>query len=745
MNTKIILLLILSASFAVQANANHMLGADMRYTYKGKDSFLISVDAYRDCKGVSMADLQISVAGIGCSYSALYNMTKTSCNDVTPVCEHMCTKCDRTNCNANGDPKGSNPNCGFPYGIEKITFEVLIVFPATLKATCCKFRVSMEQAYRSSGISTCCANENFFTYLELDRCIKNSSPVFENPNLIVCAGECVGLNLAGIDTVDNDSISYHIDKALVAFGTSATYGKTSGGIPYTYKTPLYYKGFPRPNPTPGWSCSGFLIDSIDGYISFTPDQQQFAQIVIVVKEWRYDSTKKKQVVIGLTRRDLPLIVVRNCTNYAPQVLGPFSKTVCAGDMVCFEDMKVTDQNSHDTVRVKWNYGIPKAVFTNKIIGKYEQWSLCWQTTENDASSNPYHFAVTAFDNPCLRSASNTRNFSITVSKQPRAVLAATDLGCGHVLLKARPVAGKSAYNEKELYQYEIPYPVGRIIGPSSQKDMDSLVVQFPHKGWNKYKFSMILNDCKTELLDSIKLVDFPSAALSTSDSACMGLLATIKAKLDKVTAPYTMYWNGQQSTSDSFQFISNGDTTIGFSLTDSTGCTFKDSITFYTKPDCQFQYATSGYAYYFRTKLTDTLPTYFWNFGDGNSSTNMRPQHTYATFGNYTVTLTVSNAKGCYDSCSQQVMIVNGMLSSSNTTNLQLYPNPTSSQSFLEFEDQKPATIKVCDLVGKCLWQSISQPNTGHHKININAPASGIYLISVSGSQGVYCLKWVIE
>ncbi|MCC4769883.1 PKD domain-containing protein [Methanosarcina sp. DH2] len=38
--------------------------------------------------------------------------------------------------------------------------------------------------------------------------------------------------------------------------------------------------------------------------------------------------------------------------------------------------------------------------------------------------------------------------------------------------------------------------------------------------------------------------------------------------------------------------------------------------------------------------------TWSWNFGDGTSSTQKSPTHTYSTAGNYTVTLTVTNAAG---------------------------------------------------------------------------------------------------
>lgn len=38
-----------------------------------------------------------------------------------------------------------------------------------------------------------------------------------------------------------------------------------------------------------------------------------------------------------------------------------------------------------------------------------------------------------------------------------------------------------------------------------------------------------------------------------------------------------------------------------------------------------------------------------WNFGDGNTSADQHPSHTYANFGNYTVKLIVANQDGCTD------------------------------------------------------------------------------------------------
>jgi len=51
---------------------------------------------------------------------------------------------------------------------------------------------------------------------------------------------------------------------------------------------------------------------------------------------------------------------------------------------------------------------------------------------------------------------------------------------------------------------------------------------------------------------------------------------------------------------------------------------------------------------------------WFWNFGDGNSSTTRNPVHTYAATGNYTVTLRVVNlSSGCEYTTTRQLQIIN--------------------------------------------------------------------------------------
>jgi PKD repeat protein len=86
---------------------------------------------------------------------------------------------------------------------------------------------------------------------------------------------------------------------------------------------------------------------------------------------------------------------------------------------------------------------------------------------------------------------------------------------------------------------------------------------------------------------------------------------------------------------------------------------------------------------------TNSPSTWAWNFGDGTSSSQQNPTHTYSTAGTYSVTLTVSNDAG--SNSTTQIIVVNAnpvvALLSNDSDNLvcdnggliQLIPTPTNA------------------------------------------------------------------
>jgi PKD repeat protein len=80
----------------------------------------------------------------------------------------------------------------------------------------------------------------------------------------------------------------------------------------------------------------------------------------------------------------------------------------------------------------------------------------------------------------------------------------------------------------------------------------------------------------------------------------------------------------------------NSPPVAGFALDPQIGC---------VPLDVQFTNQSTGYAYS------------YWDFGDGNTSTAIHPQHTYTTEGTYIVRLIVQGINGCSDTIAQYVNV----------------------------------------------------------------------------------------
>jgi PKD repeat protein len=78
-------------------------------------------------------------------------------------------------------------------------------------------------------------------------------------------------------------------------------------------------------------------------------------------------------------------------------------------------------------------------------------------------------------------------------------------------------------------------------------------------------------------------------------------------------------------------------------------------------PTADFTFTTSDLTATFTDASTDpdgTIVGWLWNFGDGNTSTQQNPIHTYTAGGTYTVTLTVTDDDGASDSTSKPVTVI---------------------------------------------------------------------------------------
>lgn len=140
------------------------------------------------------------------------------------------------------------------------------------------------------------------------------------------------------------------------------------------------------------------------------------------------------------------------------------------------------------------------------------------------------------------------------------------------------------------------------------------------------------------------------------------------------------------------------------------------------------------------TSSGDNL-SYLWNFGDGNTSNEQHPVHQYATGGQYTVVLTVSNA--CGSDTEQHTL----NLTTTDEDNYAfdaviIYPNP--AKEFLHVMSSHDMTkLEVYDNMGKVIYQIKSVAK--EVVIPVSSFAQGAYLLRIITSQDVFTRTFTIH
>jgi gliding motility-associated-like protein len=128
------------------------------------------------------------------------------------------------------------------------------------------------------------------------------------------------------------------------------------------------------------------------------------------------------------------------------------------------------------------------------------------------------------------------------------------------------------------------------------------------------------------------------------------------------------FGNGQTdtATSPSLTFTAHDTLTVTLVTTSDQGCldTTEQQIIIYPQPTPMFAVndtaqCLSGNSFIFTDGSTIDYGAlnYQWRFGDGNSSAQKDPSHSYISHDSFTVTLTVNSGEGCIDSVNREVVV----------------------------------------------------------------------------------------
>lgn len=150
--------------------------------------------------------------------------------------------------------------------------------------------------------------------------------------------------------------------------------------------------------------------------------------------------------------------------------------------------------------------------------------------------------------------------------------------------------------------------------------------------------------------------------------------------------------------------------------------------------------------------------TYVWDFGDGTTSTQAYPMHTYNTPGNYVICLTIADANGCTSStCDSSAALrmiqsqlstnaIIGSLTVSAPTGVtehksvilssSVAPNPMANNTNVSFESSKSmkGSIEIITILGEVTFSQEINITNGANTFGMNTEniANGIYFLKIN-------------
>lgn len=142
------------------------------------------------------------------------------------------------------------------------------------------------------------------------------------------------------------------------------------------------------------------------------------------------------------------------------------------------------------------------------------------------------------------------------------------------------------------------------------------------------------------------------------------------------------------------------------------------------------------------TNTSNYSNEFLWDFGDGNTSTDENPNHTYSVPGLFTIVLVASNCGDYPDTISINHAVhisasINGINSQSN---IAVYPNPFSANIYIDVNEL--VNLKILTATGKFILE-MKQFNGG--EIDFSGFRKGVYFCHLTNEKGLKYSKKVMK
>lgn len=430
-------LLFLFISIVFLSNAaysTHLIGGNLGYEYVGKFGtdyrFKIILTTYTDCAppsnfqtgpeqviediGVYEHDLQNSpMQGASVkNFLANVNMTLVIVERIDPNIPNNCT-------------------IGSGTCIDKAVYEGFVDLPLNFTG----YHIFYERCCRNGSIVNLVPQESmsFHAYIS-PPLLGNSSPAFtDDPIPFLCAGDTTTILNSAFDP-DGDLLVFSFVQPYDAQASSDLNPAPGppGSLNWTINTVTYAGGYSLAQP---FGTGGYTsINASTGLTTYYPPATGDYVVAVEIKEYRNGN------LIGVTRRDLQLLVLNCPPNPAPNIdpaAGTTSNqfTIEEGETLCF-DFGYNDPNG-DSLTLTASGAVFSPLYVNPVATINQpvtgldtvSTEFCWTTACGQAQNLPYQFQVSVADNGCPPKTTNSV-YQITVDPvAPPNAIAGDDIVC----------------------------------------------------------------------------------------------------------------------------------------------------------------------------------------------------------------------------------------------------------------------------------------------------------------------------
>jgi PKD repeat protein len=404
----------------------------------------------------------------------------------------------------------------------------------------------------------------------------------------------------------------------------------------------------------------------------------------------------------------------NCAIVAPNAdFDVSSDTICKGEMLV-----LTDTSTGNITNYAWNFGSGASMSSSNTKGPH---SISFST----GGTKTISLTITTINGNLVK---NKNVFVINDFEMfPRFSWKANEKGL---------LTFTNTSNNPILSKW--------YFGDGDSSSIQSPIHQYSTGGTYNVTLKAI-NDCNSK--DTIIPIEFAWLNFySNKNSACIGEEVMVFDSSDNNVATWAWSFPGAiPSTATgkgphSIRYQSSGNKSVSLNIV--TGGSNNQS---YTRSNLinvgadTFTQANFIYGYYgknivgFDNKSSGSNMQYKWYFGDGDSSTEKNPIHTYSNANTQTVRLVVSG--DCFNDDTTIVLRnFTDILAVNNANLCTIYPNPSDKELYIESKIPGKIQIEIFNLNGKSILKSNIQSN---EKIDLSAISSGTFLIKLDFENGL--------